>query len=65
MLDLRLRDHWFGVTVLCHLASHFIRCLILFQPRKTHPNITKNVDWDVILILIAQLHGLAKILESE
>ena len=37
-----------GVTVLWPLARLINPCLVLFQPRKTRPNITeKIVDWDV------------------
>ena len=35
-------------TLLCPLARHFILCLVLVQPRKTHLELTeKNVDWDI------------------
>ena len=30
-----------GGTALCPLASHFILCLVLVQPRKTHLNMTE------------------------
>ena len=32
-----------GVTVLCPLARHFIHCLVLVQPRKTCPDMTKKL----------------------
>ena len=35
-----------GGTALCPGARHVILCLVLVQPRKTHPNMTKSVDWD-------------------
>ena len=39
------------VTVLCPRARHFIRCLVLVQPRKTGNKLSqhdwKNVDWDI------------------
>ena len=34
-------------SVLCFWARHINSCLVLVQPRKTHPDMTKNVDWDV------------------
>ena len=36
-------------TAFCPLARHFILCLVMVQPRKTHPDMSdsKNVDWDV------------------
>ena len=35
-----------SVTVLCPQARHFIHCLVLVQPRKTHPYMTENfVHW--------------------
>ena len=30
-------------TVLCPLAIHFILCLVLVQPRKTHPDMTEKL----------------------
>ena len=37
-----------GVTVLCPWARHIYPSLVLYQPRKTRPNITeKRVYWDV------------------
>ena len=30
-------------TVLCPWAWHFILCLVLVQPWKTHPNMTENL----------------------
>ena len=38
--------HQSGGTVLCAQARHIL-CLVLVQPRKTHPDMTENVDWDV------------------
>ena len=35
-----------GGTALCPCARHFILCLVLGKPRKTHPNMTENVDRD-------------------
>ena len=37
-----------GITMLCPWAWPIYPCLVLVQPRKTHPDITeKIVDWDV------------------
>ena len=36
-----------GGTVLCPLARHTNPCLVLVQPKKTCPNMTKIVDWDL------------------
>ena len=33
-----------GSTALCPLASHIYPGLVLFQPRKTRPDITKSID---------------------
>ena len=51
MLDWVLRVaslNLFGdrVTVLYPLVRHFICCLVLVQPKKTHPDMTEIVDWD-------------------
>ena len=32
-------------TVMCHWARHFILCLALVQPRKTHPDMTGKNCW--------------------
>ena len=32
-----------GVTALCPWTRHFIFCLELVQPRKTHPNIPEKL----------------------
>ena len=35
-----------GGTVSCPLARHFILCLVLVQPRNTHPHMTeKMLTW--------------------
>ena len=36
-----------GVTVLCPSARHIYPCLVLVQPKKTCPSMTKIVDWDI------------------
>ena len=45
VLDMRSRGHGFkprlGIA-LCPQARHFIHCLVLVQPRKTRPNMSKN-----------------------
>ena len=32
-----------GVTTFCHWARHINPCLVLVQPRKTHPDITEKL----------------------
>ena len=32
-----------GVTALCPWATHFIPCLVLVQPRETHPDMTEKL----------------------
>ena len=36
-----------SITALCPWARHINHCLVLVQPRKTRPDIIKNIDWDV------------------